>query len=357
MENDETERGQKNEPIKNQYIEFLCGTQKKKGCECVCVFLYSFFTLSFSQTPNLNDYNMDTINDSKKSSQQEKTPTETPSSPCARLKSVPIPQPLILKRRTSKSSLSSCDDQSVSKLTTPIQQNFNELDLTSPTNSTSGVTENRRSFLNDIDYSSSPGSDFNDTLSTTNRSPPPPPPTLSSSSFSPRYSSPPAAGSGGKYMVRSKRASWIDGSSSMMDSSTPPTPHTQPSKVPLLIPPLGLPKPIAVPSPNEENSLKSGSLSKLREDRQTQYHAPKRENSTDSSSAPLSSSPSTDNPIHSFLLNKSRKQSEDDGMEEKRSPARERKASVSSIMTDSSLASEEFYSPLSSPRMLYVFRK
>lgn len=401
----------------------------------------------------------------------------TPSASCAKLRSVPIPQPLILKRRTSKSSMTSTDDSSnsnldqqslqhqqqhssLSRLSTPIQQAFYENYSTSPTTTSSiisvpaatggsGDLSHRKSFLtNDIEYSSSPGSEMNDTpphitsflqyhqqqqqgaaIAAGGGAQSPPPQqqlpsnataSSSSASFSPRYSSPPA-GSGGKYMVRSKRASWIDASSSMHDtSSTPSTPTTQPQlqlqpKIPPppLIPPLGLPKALQssqpppssstsssllqqqqqqIPSstssssstfPNNEqdNSLKSGSLSKLREDRQSQYHSsPKRENSLDSG-APLSASSSTtDNSAHSsFLLNKHRKQSEDNNasdMEDltfnnadihganvaaaasvsssssirKRSSVHERKASVSSIITDSSLASEEFHSPLSSPR-------
>ncbi|KAG1064382.1 hypothetical protein G6F42_027016 [Rhizopus arrhizus] len=133
-----------------------------------------------------------------------------------------------------------------------------------------------------------------------------------------------------------------------------------------MIPPLGLPKPlqnqavVGGQASSDDSSLKSGSLSKLREDRQQQYQTPKRENSLDSG-APLSASSSTtDNSTHSFLLNKSRKQSEDaatgemedltfDNSSKKPSSVHERKASVSSIVTDSSLASEEMYSPLSSP--------
>jgi hypothetical protein len=237
------------------------------------------------------------------------------SSSCAKLRSVPIPQPLILKRRTSKSSVSSVDDHN------EVIDNY----PTSPTGSISGGDlSNRKSFLFDIDYSSSPGSDNNDIY---HRSPPPLP--LSN----PRYSSPPA-GSGGKYMVRSKRASWIDASSSMTPyDSTPSTPLTQPQTK---IPPLVFPKSI------DDNSLKSGSLSKLREDRQFQYNSPKRENSVDSA-APLSASSSTNERIQ-------------DDMEDlsfKRSSVHERKASVSSIITDSSLASEEIYSPVSSPRKFF----
>ncbi|KAL9538066.1 hypothetical protein MBANPS3_011225 [Mucor bainieri] len=348
------------------------------------------------------------------------------STSCAKLKSVPIPQPLILKRRTSRSSISSTDEHhhhhqhqhdptKLNATTTPVQSHFfatataaaaNEHNYpTSPTGSISGGDlsfnniNHKRSFATatDVDYSSSPGSESNDipqsalmyhhqhnpttTTTQTVRSPPPTGTSTSttSSSFSPRYSSPPA-GSGGKYMVRSKRASWIDGSSSMTPhDSTPSTPITQPTTATsnttttttksIMIPPLGLPKPLQnqALAASDDSSLKSGSLSKLREDRQQQYQTPRRENSLDSG-APLSASSSTtDNSGHSFLLNKSRKQSEDAAtgdMEDvtydqhhypsssssrKRSSVHERKASVSSIVTDSSLASEDMYSPLSSP--------
>lgn len=314
-----------------------------------------------------------------------------PSSSCAKLRSVPIPQPLILKRRTSKSSISSTDDHDQSKFATPVQSNFflnensNNNYPTSPTGSFSGGDLSyRRSFVTDIDYSSSPGSESNDIPQSSIiyqqqqgvRSPPPATST-STSSFSPRYSSPPA-GSGGKYMVRSKRASWIDGSSSMTPhDSTPSTPTTQPSTEiarastkSIMIPPLGLPKPlqnqtlVGGQASSDDSSLKSGSLSKLREDRQQQYQIPKRENSLDCG-APLSASSSTtDNSAHSFLLNKSRKHSEDaatgemedltyDNNSKKRPSLHERKASISSIVTDSSLASEDICSPLSSPRKCY----
>ncbi|KAG2231009.1 hypothetical protein INT48_001616 [Thamnidium elegans] len=230
---------------------------------------------------------------------EENIPEKKPEEHTSKLRSVPIPQPLILKRRTSKSSLSSFDEHHA-------EENY----PTSPSGSVSGGDfSNRKSFLFDMDYSSSPGSD-NDILY--HRSPPPPS-TLLSSSTTPRYSSPPA-GSGAKYMVRSKRASWIDGSSSITFDSTPSTPTTQPQSK---IPPLCLPKTI------EDNSLKSGSLSKLREDRQLQ---PKRESSVDSNT-PLSATSSNTETTQFH----------------------ERKTSVSSIMTDSSLASEDVYSPTSSP--------
>ncbi|KAI9486921.1 MAG: hypothetical protein EXX96DRAFT_627509 [Benjaminiella poitrasii] len=226
----------------------------------------------------------------------------------AKLKSVPIPQPLILKRRTSKSSLCSIDEK-LNSSSTPT-------DPLSPTHSLSG--DYRKPLLVDMDNSSScSSSDFA-------RSPP-------------RYASPPA-GSGGKYIVRSKRASWIDGSSSISLDSTP---STTPTTKPILISNSANNS----SSSNKDDSLKSGSLSKLREDRQQQV-PPRRENSLDNNSV------SDCNSVHSFKPRKPSSSEDMDLLEElerKRSLIRERKASISSILTDSSLASEEMYSPLSSP--------
>ncbi|KAI7898111.1 uncharacterized protein BX663DRAFT_462531 [Cokeromyces recurvatus] len=313
------------------------------------IFLFYFIFIFFS---SLNDFHMDSV-DKKESTNANKSTAEKPNStlpdsisllqsseranaapvtvsavttsaeitpPCAKLKSVPIPQPLILKRRTSKSSIYSTEELST-KLNTPIYADSHF--PTSPTNSLPG--DYRRSLLADVEYSSSPGSELNEIPHA--RSPP-------------RYASPPA-GSGGKYMVRSKRTSWIDGSSSISHDSTP---STTPTTKPILIPPLASKQ-------EDSSSLKSGSLSKLREDRQHQHIPPRRENSLDSTTVSASSS-TTDNSAHSFLLFKQRKQSDDPDMEEferKRSLIRERKTSISSIITDSSLASEDMYSPLSSP--------
>lgn len=269
-------------------------------------------------------------------------PEVTP--PCAKLKSVPIPQPLILKRRASKSSISSSDDmhEQHSKHNTPIQANF--MDTIG-----SGGDLSHKKLLPDLDSVSSSGSELYEIPSLTQQgavSPPPPAPI--NTTFSPKYSSPPA-GSGGKYMVRSKRASWIDGSSSMAPhDSVPTTPTAQTSKS------FGtLQKQLTNQPSSDDSSLKSGSLSKLREDRQQQYQTPKRENSLDSGTPLSASSSVTDHSGHSFLLNKVRKHSddmEDVSFDAKRSSLRERKASVSSIITDSSFASEELYSPTSSPR-------
>lgn len=280
---------------------------------------------------------------------------------CSKLRSVPIPQPLILKRRSSKSSISSVDDNSneqhmSSKLTTPVQTVFDY--PTSPTGSIiGGDLSHRRSFLTEIDYSISPGSDNNDIphgsqqqqqQQVGTRSPP-------ATSFSPRYSSPPA-GSGGKYMVRSKRASWIDGSSSMSHDSTPNTPITQPT-IATSKPSSMITKPAPQLPSSDDSSLKSGSLSKLREDRQHQYHTPKRENSMECAAAFSASSSMTDSPRLNSNKNQ-RTHSEDTAIDvedlsydtKKRASVHERKPSISSIITDSSMASEEIYSPISSPR-------
>lgn len=298
--------------------------------------------------------------------------------PSAKLKSVPIPQPLILKRRTSRSSISSSDDtlehsqqqHSNSKLNTPVQTNFVESNYpTSPIGSTSGGDlSHKKLILPDIDSISSSGSEAIEIPNLTQmqqgaRSPPVPlAPITTTSSISPRYSSPPA-GSGGKYLVRSKRASWIDGSSSMAPyDSVPTTPTTQITSDPMRmksasISQHSLPKQSLYQPNSDDSSLKSGSLSKLREDRQQQYQFPKRESSLDSG-APLSaSSTATDHSSHSFLLNKARKHSdditdmEDVSYDPKQKPRqRERKASISSIITDSSLTSDDIYSPITSPR-------
>lgn len=289
--------------------------------------------------------------------------------PTSKLKSVPIPQPLILKRRASRSSISSLDDtheHHLSKVNTPVKTNFDTTYPASPTGSTSGDVTYRKSLLADAEYSSSPGSDINDIIPPSflhqgTRSPPPPPVTTStttSTPFSPRYSSSPA-GSGGKYMVRSKRASWIDGSSAITPhDSLPTTPTTQSSSSDTMrIKSIVIPQHSLSKQSNDDSSLKSGSLSKLREDRQQQqFQFPRRESSLDSTTAPLSASSSTtDNSAHSFLLNKTRKHSDDvtdidDLSNDKKSAFHERKPSISSIITDSSIASEEFYSPVSSPR-------
>ncbi|KAI8879335.1 hypothetical protein K501DRAFT_287436, partial [Backusella circina FSU 941] len=245
----------------------------------------------------------------------------TPSLSNSKMRSVPIPQPLILKRRTSRSSMSSVDDpDSLGKLNTPMF----DTNLASPTGSDFNMSSGRRSFLenNNMEYNSSPGSEI-DTPHLQQRSP----------ISSPRYASPPA-GSGGKYMVRSKRASWIDASSSMSQETSSPCTSVvgMDSKVMKNMPPLALPRP---------EELKSGSLSKLRKDRQ---YPPKRENSVETPSA----SSSADKRLHDEDSEEWSSQ-QDSPVEKKRSSFHERKASVSSIVTDSSLTSDEISSPMSSP--------
>ncbi|KAI8970228.1 hypothetical protein BDF20DRAFT_838604 [Mycotypha africana] len=293
----------------------------------------------------------------------------TPSS-FSKVRSVPIPQPLILKRRTSRSSISSSDDfydqqsQSISKFSTPIQCSFTDYtNSSSPTSSVSGGDFSRRkSIVADMDPNSGEQHNIPQSISSQGLRSPPPTTSTSSSSFSPRYSSPPA-GSGGKYMIRSKRASWIDGSSSItaQDSNTTPAAQVEHHKVAskaIQAPPPAIAKAVQLQTVSTDDvSLKSGSLSKLREDRQYQYHNIKRENSLDSAAPLLASSPATDNSSRSFFMNKSRHQSEDStDMEDssletlKKLPSiSDRKGSISSIITDTSLLSEDLHSSTSSP--------
>ncbi|KAF7728237.1 hypothetical protein EC973_006518 [Apophysomyces ossiformis] len=363
------------------------------------------------------------------------TPTTeitNPQSPStsSKLRSVPIPQPLLLKRRTSRSSISSHDDttdhtshykpaagglarsvtNSASAQLSPIALSNTE-NPNSPTGSIGGP---RKSWLSDMEYSSSPGSEVDTPFSmqaphgtgspqsqchsvqmpfnSAQRS--------TSGTSSPRYASPPA-GSGGKYMVKSKRASWIDASaatgsvSNQPDSSSPSAPST----------PVFLPEHLAkarkssteitpVPAKSSERhdlesrsyhpaSLglmhKSGSLSRLRENR-TPGTPPHRENHLDSV-APLSPSSNEQAlPANSLYERNSRPKrcSYADGnatdMEEVASTAstdtqnaspalwhglgrrhtqrgifHERTSSISSIVSDSSITTDEYYSPASSP--------
>jgi hypothetical protein len=103
--------------------------------------------------------------------------------------------------------------------------------------------------------------------------------------------------------------------------------------------------PLALPRPEE---LKSGSISKLRKDRQ---FPPKRENSVETPSA----SSSADRRLHDEDSEEGSSQ-QDSPVEKKRSSFHERKTSVSSIVTDSSLTSDEISSPMSSPRKcLFIY--
>ncbi|KAG1222061.1 hypothetical protein G6F68_020750 [Rhizopus microsporus] len=106
----------------------------------------------------------------------------------------------------------------------------------------------------------------------------------------------------------------------------------------------------------DDASLKSGSLSKLREDRQQQLQQqqPKREESLE-----MLPSASTEGstPKEKKLSIDTKLDDECYGVDSttqvspvKKNSVHERKSSASSVITVSTLASEEYYSPVSSPR-------
>lgn len=162
-----------------------------------------------------------------------------------KLKSVPIPQPLLLKRPPSHSSMSSIDDDNNIRNTTqlPPQVPSNETSSSSFTATRSGtaikqIPNKKKSFFvhgnSGDEYASSPGSEPDVHTTTSNTSP----------MFSLRYANSPPAGSGGKYMIKSKRSSWIVDAgvggvqtpssataSDTINSSTPSTPVSLPETV------------------------------------------------------------------------------------------------------------------------------
>lgn len=135
-----------------------------------------------------------------------------PSSSNIKLKSVPIPPPLLLRRPLSRSSMSSMDDdsnsnQSVSAASLPPQ--------VPPSVSGKPILGKKKSIWvlgNSGDEMASSLTSEPDVIGTRTKTPPLPP-SLSSSSTSPmyslRYANSPPAGSGAKYMIKSKRSSWI----------------------------------------------------------------------------------------------------------------------------------------------------
>ncbi|KAI7853588.1 hypothetical protein BDC45DRAFT_148991 [Circinella umbellata] len=194
-------------------------------------------TSSHAATINNNN-----INNEPQSASTSETGTPSTSS-STKLRSVPIPQPLLLKRRTSRSSVSSsCDDltsENNKQLNSSYKQNQQHQQQLPPSSASSDQHQL-------MEYGSSPGSENDNqqqqqqqshlfasstsssiqpTTTTSTINPKSPLHQPSSSSSSPRYASPPA-GSGGKYMVKSKRASWIDGST--FHSQQPPPVPTLP---------------------------------------------------------------------------------------------------------------------------------
>ena len=166
-----------------------------------------------------------------------------PTASASKVRCVPIPQPLLLKRRTSRSSMSSCHDPNDSAHHSP--SNFGPLNvhlspnarrpstpnaaqLTFPSAASPSAAEpsspaapcRKSSFLSYLEYGSSPETEKS---------------RLQPQS-SPKYASPPV-GSGGKYIVKTKRASWIDANAASLSQpneasvSTPMTPVSLPDNM------------------------------------------------------------------------------------------------------------------------------
>ncbi|KAI9323113.1 hypothetical protein BX666DRAFT_2021869 [Dichotomocladium elegans] len=362
------------------------------------------------------------------------------SSTSTRVRSVPIPQPLLLKRRASRSSMTSSSDDINDSAAT--KQNRPSSQLTQPVHTPTQTPpmhlesipsiQSRKS-TSDVDYSSSSRKDI-DALTN--------PPSVSSScprspkqlqpqshqsqqqqqpshlNYSPRYASPPV-GSGGKYMVKSKRASWIDGSAASISSSSPALPqsssfvdgsgtpstpstpiadgvrlsksrkssmadgmnHASSSSSPAGSPKTMIPKRIAAAAAADHSmdqsdmrssvlAHKSGSISKLRETRNENLNTPSSSasssytdrhikkssymdslNATDADEAASATSTDTQSisSLQWFGLKRQSTSSQHTGL-----PFHERRtSSISSIVTDSSLMTDEFYSPASSPRLFH----
>ncbi|ORZ12827.1 hypothetical protein BCR42DRAFT_378922 [Absidia repens] len=249
-------------------------------------------TVLSTSSPQTNSFlsNMDDVtpcepNSSQTDLSQDGSSSSNSAHSGVKLRSVPIPQPLLLRNRPSRSSFSSGDDTAATtaagttgdssspgfshanntkhiysnktSATTPTASTTTStafgVNSSSPTSPTRSIgdrvsttlpasinTAHRKSYLSDgVDYNISPSSDAdgnyfgqqpstqgstsspssvasNTNLPLSDSSTPPAQQQQlisSSGAYSPRYSSPPA-GSGGKYMVKSKRASWIDASAS-----------------------------------------------------------------------------------------------------------------------------------------------
>ncbi|KAL9540410.1 hypothetical protein MBANPS3_009696 [Mucor bainieri] len=139
------------------------------------------------------------------------------SSSSARVKSVPIPPPLLLKRPQSRSSMSSMEDdhsskQSGSAASLPPQPMMSGT-ANKPIPSSSSSSSNKKKTVwthgsSGDEMASSLGSD-SDMLTAAAHRVKTPPSATTSPMYSLRYANSPPAGSGGKYMIKSKRSSWI----------------------------------------------------------------------------------------------------------------------------------------------------
>lgn len=374
------------------------------------------------------------------------TSSSQPSTSSSRLRSVPIPQPLLLKKHASRSSISSGDDypdplsgkqqqqHSPYRQSSQLPPTMQQQQL-SPTGSESPLNKKL-----DVDYSSSPGSEVESSSARLVVSPHPAVPRSPQQQavFSPRYASPPA-GSGGKYMVKSKRASWIDASAAASSSaaaaiatahqhplptttsnegsstpSTPSTPVGYPERLAksrkssvveglsttnpssLSSSPAGSPKTAATIvgkrsaadyyyDPTTATMHRSGSISKLRENRaaltrdtNVEHHhqgtppsyssssaadalernimrTAKRTSCNDSDAAAAAEdvltlpSSSTDYPNASYFHWFNLRNQQGNSQHPMAQNHGRRTSSISSIVTDSSMT-DEYYSPSSSPR-------
>jgi hypothetical protein len=137
--------------------------------------------------------------------------------------------PLLLNRTQSRSSLSSTEDESLHNIA---QQPPLPLPLkdTLPRTAIKQIPLKKKSLFAQYnssgdEYASGPNIEIDLTKT--------PPISSTSPLFSPRYANSPPAGSGGKYMMMSKRASWIvdAGGPSDNTASTPSTPVSLPENI------------------------------------------------------------------------------------------------------------------------------
>ncbi|GAN07120.1 AGC/MAST/MAST protein kinase [Mucor ambiguus] len=131
-----------------------------------------------------------------------------PSASNSRVKGVPIPPPLLLKRRLSRSSMSSMDDdhsskQSGSAVSLPLQ--VSPIISGTASRPISSKTKSMWTHGNSGDEMASSLGSESDTIANKIKTAP----SATSPMHSLRYANSPPAGSGGKYMIKSKRSSWI----------------------------------------------------------------------------------------------------------------------------------------------------
>lgn len=130
-----------------------------------------------------------------------------PSASNSRVKSVPIPPPLLLKRPLSRSSMSSVDDDYSSRQSGSAASLPPQVLPQTPGTASKPIPSKKRSMWthgsSGDEMASSLGSE-SDTMANKTRTS-----STTSPMYSLRYTNSPPAGSGGKYMIKSKRSSWI----------------------------------------------------------------------------------------------------------------------------------------------------